>query len=478
MYNGILSTILYSKFAFADIFYIFLHAIYFFNGGIHMMDMYECWNETLKTLEQEIAPVAFGTWIKTLKPLKMTDNSLTVETFDNFYKKTIEERHSRLIQIALEQTLNKKIDLKIVIPGTQQDEKLNDVISAKQDYDDNEDNLISKYVFESFVVGDSNRMAHAASVAVAEAPGQAYNPLFLYGGVGLGKTHLMHAIAHYILEQNPNTKVRYASCEKFTNELITSIRENKNNEFRNKYRKIDVLLIDDIQFITDKVATQDEFFHTFNTLWLANKQIIISSDRPPKEIQTLTDRLRSRFEGGLIADIKLPDFETRTAILEKKAEIDNLNIPKEVFQFIAQSVKSNIRELEGALNRVIAYSHLANKNVDVPLAEEALKDIINDAGKQELSIKYIQETVASNYGLKADELNSKSRKQPIVAARQIAMYFCRKLLDESLAKVGEKFGGRDHTTVIHALDKISSNIEDDEKFKIQMIELEKKITRQ
>lgn len=444
-----------------------------------MTTMDEYWNETLKTLEQEISPVAYETWIKTLKPIELNETTFIVETFDSFYKKTIEDRHSRLIQIALRQVLNKNITLEVKIPeATIENNDEKSVIINALEQTDADNNLISRYVFETFVVGNSNRMAHAAAVAVAESPGEAYNPLFLYGGVGLGKTHLMHAIAHHILEQNSLAKVRYASCEKFTNELITSIKENKNKEFRDKYRMIDVLLIDDIQFITDKISTQEEFFHTFNSLWLAGKQIIISSDRPPKEIQTLTDRLRSRFEGGLIADIKLPDFETRTAILEKKAEMDNLTLPKEVFQFIAQSVKSNIRELEGALNRVIAFANLANKDVNVTLAEEALKDIINGAERPELTAEYIQEMVAQHYGVKAEEIRGKRRNQPIVDARQIAMYLCRKLLDESLAKLGKKFGGRDHSTVIHGCEKITLTMETDLNFRNNILELEKKIIQQ
>lgn len=443
-----------------------------------MINMIDCWNKTLKILEQEISQVAYETWIKPLKPINLTENKFTVETFDNFYKKTIDDRHSRMIQIALKQVLQKDITLEVTLPDNKNNKNNENSLINSNEQLINDNNLISKYVFETFVVGNSNRMAHAAAVAVAESPGEAYNPLFLYGGVGLGKTHLMHAIAHYILEQNSNAKVLYASCEKFTNELITSIKENKNSEFREKYRMIDVLLIDDIQFITDKISTQEEFFHTFNALWLAGKQIIISSDRPPKEMQTLTDRLRSRFEGGLIADIKLPDFETRTAILEKKAEVDNLTLPKEVFQFIAQSVKSNIRELEGALNRVIAFAKLANREVNVELAEEALKDIINGTGMQEITIEYIQEVVSEYYGIKEEEMRGKRRNQPIVDARQLAMYLCRKHLDESLAKIGKKFGGRDHSTVIHGCDKINDRLEKDTTFQKTIIEIEKRILKQ
>ncbi len=318
--------------------------------------------------------------------------------------------------------------------------------------------LNPKYTFDSFVIGNSNRFAHAASLAVAESPAKAYNPLFIYGGVGLGKTHLMHAIGHYILHNNPKSQVVYVSSEKFTNELINSIKDDKNVEFRNKYRNIDILLVDDIQFIAGKERTQEEFFHTFNALYEANKQIIISSDRPPKEIPTLEDRLRSRFEWGLIADIQAPDFETRMAILKKKADVEKLNIPNEVMVYIATKIKSNIRELEGALIRIVAFSSLTNKEISVDLASEALKDIISSKQTRQVTIDIIQEVVANYYNLKIEELKSARRTRNIAFPRQIAMYLSRKLTDMSLPKIGEEFGGRDHTTVIHAYEKISNNL--------------------
>ncbi len=318
--------------------------------------------------------------------------------------------------------------------------------------------LNPKYTFDSFVIGNSNRFAHAASLAVAESPAKAYNPLFIYGGVGLGKTHLMHAIGHYILNNNPKSQVVYVSSEKFTNELINSIKDDKNVEFRNKYRNIDILLVDDIQFIAGKERTQEEFFHTFNALYEANKQIIISSDRPPKEIPTLEDRLRSRFEWGLIADIQAPDFETRMAILKKKADVEKLNIPNEVMVYIATKIKSNIRELEGALIRIVAFSSLTNKEISVDLASEALKDIISSKQTRQVTIDIIQEVVANYYNLKIEDLKSARRTRNIAFPRQIAMYLSRKLTDMSLPKIGEEFGGRDHTTVIHAYEKISNNL--------------------
>jgi chromosomal replication initiator protein len=337
--------------------------------------------------------------------------------------------------------------------------------------------LNPKYTFDSFVIGNSNRFAHAASLAVAESPAKAYNPLFIYGGVGLGKTHLMHAIGHYVLNNNPKSKVVYVSSEKFTNELINSIKDDKNVEFRNKYRNVDVLLIDDIQFIAGKERTQEEFFHTFNDLHEANKQIILSSDRPPKEIPTLEDRLRSRFEWGLIADIQPPDFETRIAILKKKADVENLNIPNEVMVYIATKIKSNIRELEGALIRIVAFSSLTNKEISIDLASEALKDIISSRNSKQVTIELIQDIVSSYFNLKVEDFKSSRRTRNIAFPRQIAMYLCRKLTDMSLPKIGEEFGGRDHTTVIHACEKISKSLKEDETLQDTVAELTKKISQ-
>lgn len=303
----------------------------------------------------------------------------------------------------------------------------------------------------------------------------AYNPLFIYGGVGLGKTHLMHAIGHYILTQNPKANVVYVSSEKFTNELINSIRDDKNVEFRDKYRNVDVLLVDDIQFIAGKERTQEEFFHTFNALHDANKQIIISSDRTPKEIPTLEDRLRSRFEWGLIADIQAPDLETRIAILRKKAQMENIDVPNDIMIYIATKIKSNIRELEGALIRIVAYSSLTNKDVTIDLAEEALKDILSSSKPKEVDVPFIKEIVSKHLDIKMEDFNSKKRTRAISYPRQIAMYLCRELTDLSLPKIGEEFGGRDHTTVIHAYDKISKELEDDSDLKKKIDTLIKEI---
>src|SRR5690625_398205 len=320
--------------------------------------------------------------------------------------------------------------------------------------------LNPKYTFDTFVVGAANRFAHAASLAVAEAPAKSYNPLFIYGGVGLGKTHLMHAIGHYVREYHPERRVIYLSSEKFTNEFINAIMDNKAESFRNKYRNVDILLVDDIQFLAGKEQTQEEFFHTFNTLHEENKQIIISSDRTPKEIPTLEERLRSRFEWGLITDISPPDLETRIAILSKKAKAEGLNdISNEVMLYIANQIDTNIRELEGALIRVIAYSSLVNRDIDTQLATEALKDIIPNNRPRKITVKVVQKFIAERYNVTIDEMLSRKRTKTIAYPRQVAMYMARELTELSLPKIGQEFGGRDHTTVIHAHKKISEQIE-------------------
>ncbi len=343
----------------------------------------------------------------------------------------------------------------------------------------NEDATMSilnpKYTFDTFVIGNSNRFAHAAALAVAEAPAKAYNPLFIYGGVGLGKTHLMHAIGHYILNQNSLQRVLYVSSEKFTNELINAIKDNKNEEFRSKYRNIDVLLVDDIQFIAGKERTEEEFFHTFNALYEANKQIIISSDKPPKEITSLEDRLRSRFEWGLTADMQAPDLETRIAILRKKAQLENLDVPNEIVVFIADKIASNIRELEGALNKVIAYSSLTQNEITLDIANEALKDILSANNTKVLNCATIQEVVARYFDIRPEDFKSKKRTRDIAYPRQIAMYLCRDLTDMSLPKIGEGFGGRDHTTVIHACEKINYELENNSETRRAVSEIKRNL---
>ena len=339
-------------------------------------------------------------------------------------------------------------------------------------------NLNPKYTFDTFVVGNNNKFAHAAALAVAESPGKMYNPLFIHGGAGLGKTHLMLAIAHFILEENPDKRVLYVTSETFTNELIEAIRNGNNTattKFREKYRSVDVLLIDDIQFIIGKEATQEEFFHTFNDLHGKKKQIIISSDKPPKDIETLEARLRSRFEWGLIADISSPDFETRMAILHKKEETDGYDIDNEVIKYIAMNIKSNIRELEGALNKLVALSNLENREITVKLAEEALKDIISPDEKKEVTPAFIISTVAEHFHVSVDDIRSNKRNTEIVVPRQIAMYLCSNLTSVGLKKIGSEMGGRDHSTVLHGSKKISSELKTSEDMRKTIEILKKKI---
>ena len=342
-------------------------------------------------------------------------------------------------------------------------------------------NLNPKYTFDTFVVGKNNNFAHAAALAAAESPGTIYNPLFIHGGVGLGKTHLMHSIGHFILRNNPQARVLYVTSEKFTNELIDAIR-NKNNisttEFRSKYRNIDVLLIDDIQFIIGKESTQEEFFHTFNALYEDKKQIVITSDRPPKELETLEDRLRSRFEWGLTVDIQSPDYETRMAILRKKEELDGINIDNEVIKYIANNVKSNIRELEGALTKIVALGRLNRQEINVELAEEALKDLISPGEKREVTPELILQVVADHYNLTPDDIISQKRSREVVIPRQIVMYLCRTMTTTPLKTIGNYLGGRDHTTILHGQEKIASDVEKDESMRNTIDILIKKINTQ
>lgn len=438
----------------------------------------DIWRSSLELIKTELSDVSFNTWFNTMEPLSINESEVVLGTPNEFTKKIIEDRYLILLKNAISQTTGLDYNLRLICPGEENDlEKSNSVEKNNiPEYAVSQNpNLNPKYTFESFVIGNSNRFAHAASLAVAEAPAMAYNPLFIYGGVGLGKTHLMHAIGHYILSQNPRAKVVYVSSEKFTNELINSIRDDRNIEFRNRYRNVDVLLVDDIQFIAGKERTQEEFFHTFNDLHEANKQIIISSDRPPKEIPTLEDRLRSRFEWGLIADIQAPDLETRIAILRKKANLDNIDVNNEVMLYIASNIKSNIRELEGALIRVLAYSSLTNRSISIELAEEALKDILSKSKPKEVNVSRIKEIVGEDYKLKIEEFSSKKRTRSISFPRQIAMFLCRELTDLSLPKIGEEFGGRDHTTVIHAYEKITKDLENDPELKSRVDNIVKKI---
>jgi chromosomal replication initiator protein len=396
---------------------------------------------------------SFSTWINKTKPLAYHDGTLVILTLNEFSRGWLETRFSTLIRSFLEHKYSRNFTLRFITPNGKEN-----IFFPK---DEQRQPLNPKYNFNTFVVGNNNRLAHAAALAVAESPSKAYNPLFIYGGVGLGKTHILHAIGNQVLQNDQNYKVVYVSSETFTNELINSIKDDVTVEFRNKYRSVDVLLIDDIQFLAGKERTQEEFFHTFNALHEADKQIIVSSDRTPKEIPTLEDRLRSRFEWGLIADIQQPDLETREAILRKKAQLENIDVPDEVIFFIASHVKSNIRELEGALLRVMAYSNLNQREIDMDLTKEALKNILTGNHKKIITIPYIQKVVAKYYNIKVDDFKSRRRTKNVAFPRQIAMYLSREMTEASLPAIGQEFGGRDHTTVIHACDKIKKCIEND-----------------
>ncbi|MCK8824527.1 chromosomal replication initiator protein DnaA [Fuchsiella alkaliacetigena] len=424
------------------------------------------WRESLEIFKAKLSKPSFETWLKSTKLLSIKDNAAIIEVPNEFSRDWLETRYSDLIEETINKLIDKNLDVKFIIPQEREKEIVisDNNESPEKDLQENDLNtpLNPKYTFDTFVIGSSNRFAHAASLAVAEAPAKAYNPLFIYGDVGLGKTHLMHAIGHYIQEHNSNLKVAYVTSEKFTNELINSIRDDQAINFRNKYRSMDILLIDDIQFLAGKERTQEEFFHTFNTLHEANKQIIISSDRPPKEIPTLEERLRSRFEWGLITDIQEPDLETRIAILRKKATLEDLSVPNEVIVYIANQIHSNIRELEGALVRVVAYSSLAENDITIELAQKALKDIVPTTSEpKEITIELIQKIVTDYYELDMKDMKSKKRTRAITFPRQIAMYIARKITDSSLPKIGEKFGGKDHTTVLHAYEKINKQIKED-----------------
>jgi chromosomal replication initiator protein len=435
----------------------------------------EVWEKTLDVIKVELTEVSFNTWLKAIQPISMKDNVVAFSVPDDFTKGILEARYVTLIKNALKQVTSEYYDIKFVIANEENYASIMKENNEKEQVEETVNSSLNpKYTFDTFVIGNSNRLAHAASVAVAESPAKAYNPLFIYGGVGLGKTHLMHAIGHYILKQNKRAKVVYISSETFTNELINSIRDDRNNEFRGKYRNVDVLLIDDIQFIAGKERTQEEFFHTFNSLYEANKQIIISSDRPPKEIPTLEDRLRSRFEQGLIADIQPPDLETRIAILRKKAKLENLSISDDVMLLIAKKIQSNIRELEGALIRIVAYSSLTNGEINEELANEALKDIIANYKPKLVTPAAIKDVVGQYYNIKIEDFNAKKRNKSIVLPRQIAMFLCRELTDLSLPRIGEEFG-RDHTTIMHAYEKISSDMKIDSQLKSVIEELKSKI---
>ncbi|WP_049385093.1 chromosomal replication initiator protein DnaA [Staphylococcus epidermidis] len=447
----------------------------------------EIWDKVLEIAQERISNTSYQTFIKDTQLYSLKNDEAIILVSLPFNASWLNQRYSEIMQAIIYDVIGyavkphfisedelasyNNVNTKEVQEPQVQHSSIDDKTWGKEQFN-------MHNTFDTFVIGPGNRFPHAASLAVAEAPAEAYNPLFIYGGVGLGKTHLMHAIGHHVLSNKPNAKVIYTSSEKFTNEFIKSIRDNETEAFREKYRKIDVLLIDDIQFIQNKEQTQEEFFHTFNELHQNNKQIVISSDRPPKEIAKLEDRLRSRFEWGLIVDITPPDYETRMAILQKKIEEENLDIPPEALNYIANQIQSNIRELEGALTRLLAYSKLQGKPITTELTAEALKDIIQSPKSKKITIQDIQKVVGQYYSVRIEDFSAKKRTKSIAYPRQIAMYLSRELTDFSLPKIGEEFGGRDHTTVIHAHEKIANDIKSDPTFKQEVENLEKEIRNQ
>ncbi len=451
----------------------------------------EKWNEVLLYLKEEhdVSDVSFDTWLMPLKIYDVTSKHVVkLIVPDIIFLGYIKKKYNFLLKVAIQEITGLKCEIELMVADQIHEESAssNQLISintnnVSQTAIQNA-NLNPKYTFDTFVVGTNNNLAHAASLAVAESPGEIYNPLFIYGGVGLGKTHLMHSIANFALKNSPKSKILYVTSEKFTNELIDAIR-NKNNisttEFREKYRNNDILLIDDIQFIIGKESTQEEFFHTFNTLYEAKKQIIISSDRPPKEIETLEERLQSRFEWGLTVDIQPPNYETRMAILRKKEDLENYNIDNEVIKYIATNIKSNIRELEGALTKIVALSKLEkNKEINIALAEEALKDIVAPGDSKAVTPERIMQVVADHFNITTLDIISQKRSKDISYPRQITMYLCRTMTGISLQDIGRALGGRDHSTILHGIDKITADLKKDPILQNTIDILKKKINPQ
>ena len=412
-------------------------------------------------LKEEVTRISYETWIKILEIQSAENDHIVLLTSSSYQKEVVETKFSDLLTNTFNYITNRDCTVSIVSREELEAEARKGILEGTEkvgtpiNYATT--NLNPKYTFSTFVVGNNNRFAHAAALAVAEAPAASYNPLFIYGGVGLGKTHLMHAIGNEILKNNKNSKILYVTSEVFTNELINAIKDNTSDQFRNKYRNIDVLLIDDIQFIAGKERCQEEFFHTFNTLYESGKQIILSSDRTPKDIPLLEDRLKSRFEWGIIADISNPDYETRLAILRKKAQLDKIIIDDEILTAIATRIDSNIRELEGTLNKLIAKASLTNSQITMEMAERAINDIVAQQEKV-ISAEFIQDTVAKYFSVNPKDLKGSKRSNDITFPRQIAMYLCRNVANMSLPQIGKDFGKRDHTTVMHACNKIEQDM--------------------
>jgi chromosomal replication initiator protein len=436
----------------------------------------ELWDSALAALERKFSKPVYEMWIKPIRLVSLDGDELLLSVHNVFARDWLENRLKTQISDVLFELLGARLNLRFTVaepePSAAADAVPVPAPAAPRPHEElRSSNLNGRYTFEEFVIGNSNRFAHAAAQAVACAPARAYNPLFLYGGVGLGKTHLMHAIGHRVLLDNASANVVYVTCEKFTNEFIIALQNNRTPEFRNRYRQVDVLLIDDIQFLAGKETTQEEFFHTFNALHESGRQLIISSDRPPKEIQTLESRLRSRFEWGLLTDIQAPDIETREAILRKKAQSEQIPVPDEVTSFIAKVIPSNIRELEGALIRVVAYASLTASPITLDLAAEVLKSAVAQAPLQRITIPKIKETVASAHGLTVKEMDNGRRDQRLAGPRQIAMFIATQLTNYSLPQIAREFGKKDHTTVMYARDKISEHMQRDEIFRNKIRQL-------
>lgn len=442
------------------------------------------WDQTLSVIRQELNTPTFKTWFENTKPVAIERDNFVISAPNLFAKQWLESRYSGLINASIKRVLDQNFQVVITVEekeGEPSSEKVSPPpmpIKTRSSRPHETPLLNPKYTFDSFVIGSSNRFAHAAALAVAEAPSAAYNPFFIYGGSGLGKTHLLHAIGHYVAGQHPHLTVKYVSTEKFLSEFINAIKDDKTVAFQSRYRNNDVLLVDDVQFLEDKTRTQEEFFHTFNALHNANKQIVITSDRAPRDISTLEERLRSRFEWGLITDIQPPDLETRIAILKKNSEREKFYVPDEVLEFIASKIKTNIRELEGALIRVVAKASLSGSVVDISIARAVLQDILPNDTPKVITIETILREVARYFSLSVAKLISSKRAHDIVHPRQVAMFLSRELTDASLPKIGQFFGGRDHTTVMYAVNKIKKVLnEDSETYKqIQEITSRIKIT--
>lgn len=427
----------------------------------------EKWEEIKQTVrkEFELTDVSFDTWIKPLNFYEVKQDTVVIliPSDQSHALNYISSKYKNFFKVIISEMMDRTYDISFILEKDAIEEEKNIFPEVKNSHPVNYENanLNPKYNFDTFVVGSNNKLAHSAALAVAESPGEVYNPLYIYGGAGLGKTHLMHSIGHFILKRNPERKVLYVTSENFTNEVIENIRSGdaiKLNKMREKYRTVDVLMIDDIQFIIGKASTQEEFFHTFNTLHSMNKQVILSSDRPPKEMETLDERFRSRFEWGLIADIQPPDYETRMAILKKNAESYHKELDDEVLDYIAVNIKSNIRELEGALNKIFAFSRLNNVDINLDYAEEALKDVIYPDKTKELTPALIIDVVAEHFGVNSEDITSKKRNFEFVLPRQIVMYLCRSQMDMSLQSIAKILGKKDHTTVLHGINKISDDM--------------------